>query len=115
MALLDTLLIGAQSGQGSQGLQSSGQQSGSQPGLMSLLQKASKSGHSAVISGVMALVSAYRSRHKNRQRAMKQLAVGIALMAFGLWQIRRQRGKATQSSGKQSSGSRTASGQRSTR
>ena len=111
MSLLDTVLIGAQSGQQSQ---SSGQGGGSGPGLMSLLSKASRSGHSAVVSGAMALVSAYRSRKRNRQRAMKRGLIGVAMIGFGLWQLRRK-GSSSGSGGKRSGGQRGGSGQQATR
>ena len=98
MRLLETLVIGAQSGQQGQ-QQSSGQGGDSGPGLMSLLSKATKSGHSAVVSGARALVSAYRSRKTNRQRAMKHAMTGLALMGFGVWQLRRKSKSGGQGSG----------------
>lgn len=107
--MLRNLLISAQTGRGG-GQQSSQQmqQDGSGPGLMSLLSKASKSGHSAVVSGAMALVSAYRARNRNRKRAMRQALVGVALMGFGLWQLRRKGKSMSQSGG---SGGGTSGGQ----
>lgn len=87
--VLETFLIGAQGGRTSSG-QSSGQQGGSGQSMMSLLSKASGSGHSAVVSGAMSLVSAYRFRKRDRKRAMKRAVLGVALMGFGFWQLRRK-------------------------
>lgn len=108
MSILDSLVIGAQGGQQSRQGQSSrqGQQG---PGLMSILSKATKSGHSALVSGAMSLVSAYRSRNRDRRRAMQRAIVGVSLMALGVWQIRRK----SKSGGGQSSGGKQSGGQRS--
>lgn len=112
MSLINMLLASAQGGQrGKQ--QSSGQQGGSQPSMMSLLSKASQSGHSAIISGAMSLVSAYRSRKRNRQRAMKRAVMGVVLMGFGFWQLRRKGKSKSQSGGKRSSGRQQSGGQQS--
>ena len=103
--MLQNLLIGAQAGQGGSQQSSQQQGGGSGPGLMSLLSRASKSGHSAVVSGAMALVSAYRSRKKNRQRAMRQALAGVALMGFGVWQLRRKRKSTSKAGGSGGNGS----------
>ncbi|MFB6130412.1 MAG: hypothetical protein ABEJ28_06290 [Salinigranum sp.] len=92
MTLLDTLLIGATGGQGTR-------QSSGQPSMMGLLSKASRSGHSAVVSGAMSMVSAYRVRNTNRKRAMKRAAIGAGLLGLGLWQLRSKSGSTSNSGG----------------
>lgn len=109
MTLLTRLVIGSTGGGGGQQQssgQQSGQQGGSQPSMMGLLSKASKSGHSAIVSGTMSLVSAYQSRRTNRKRAMKRGVLGIALLGLGFWQLRmKSRSGSKSGSGGQQSGS----------